>query len=274
MVKNMSTKIYNGLKLNISNINELKKELVEFNTKTLMPFYKKEYSKMIAALLTGKVDSARYKNKDNIDFKISIEETYHEIYKDVRDRTKEVLKTNRRDVEIDFDFNIVILPIENKTLAIVYSEQNSFVELFKGLPFVEEYGYWDNSDKPDEISEEDWQTRNKDWNEVFKDSSIPSKCGFTFKLIEGIEEYPDLNEVLSSIPNIEKRTKVIVSEKIWEEVYKTISEEEWKIINNGSWSRLMEKEQEFRNSPDYDAIKNSIFDEVSSYLVTIDYKVD
>lgn len=46
---------------------------------------------------------------------------------------------------------------------------------------LEYYPYWNNVDIPEDVSEEDWEKRKKEWDLVFEESDIPSNNGFVFE---------------------------------------------------------------------------------------------
>lgn len=74
---------------------------------------------------------------------------------------------------------------EEHILFIVYG--NIFIDLLFELIIkndeivrkygIEEYGYWNNTDKPDNISEEAWIKRSDDWNNALTDIGVASQHG-------------------------------------------------------------------------------------------------
>jgi len=62
-----------------------------------------------------------------------------------------------------FKYSIAIIPKENHTLAIVYTADQSIDKKFLQLSEVEYYGYWNNTDPPEDISAEEWEARREEW---------------------------------------------------------------------------------------------------------------
>ena len=42
---------------------------------------------------------------------------------------------------------------------------------------IEEYGYWNNTDKPEGITDEDWVKRESDWNKALPGMGVTARCG-------------------------------------------------------------------------------------------------
>lgn len=45
-----------------------------------------------------------------------------------------------------------------------YSESREYTEALRGQDWCQDFSYWDNTDKDDDVSEEDWEVRAKFWN--------------------------------------------------------------------------------------------------------------
>jgi len=55
------------------------------------------------------------------------------------------------------------------------------------------YGYWNNTDRPDEVSEEEWDQRSEDWDKALGDSA-PAQVGFSYSCI-GKHEIPPIGQL-------------------------------------------------------------------------------
>lgn len=102
-------------------------------------------------------------------------------YDSWQDRRRRVKTTGERDPFIDTEFSVSIIPAGRQTLGIVYTEQTPWFNAFVAHPGVEEYGYWDNTDGPDEVSEQEWEGRRRAW-EVLKDGPV-SMQSFSIELV-------------------------------------------------------------------------------------------
>ncbi len=105
----------------------------------------------------------------------------HEI---ILERSTKIERTKLRDPEYDFDFNVTFVPIDGleekdtNLLAMIFTEQRSYVEIWEKQPVVHPFFYWDNTDKPTEIPETEWDLRRDAWEVV----EIPSLQGFSAQL--------------------------------------------------------------------------------------------
>lgn len=77
---------------------------------------------------------------------------------------------------LDFGYEVHLLPstLPTRPLALVYSESKDYLSALLDKGVVEEYGYWDNSDRAEDISEEEWSQRRKDWGILIDSHSSTS----------------------------------------------------------------------------------------------------
>jgi hypothetical protein len=156
-VDKVSTTIYNGYRTKETNMAKILEKLISFRevvdkckSKTIMKYCSGKCKKVINGEMM------------------------------VCDFTEEVTKL------LDFTFNIVLFPTEKHTLIIdfggrIYSK--IIPELIKVLE-LEEYGYWNNTDWPDNVTFEEWEQREQDWKDVLLKypGAIPGECGFIYEL--------------------------------------------------------------------------------------------
>lgn len=108
---------------------------------------------------------------------------YIKNYVELLDRAMHVKRTGQRDPLVDVSFDVTFFPIKNKLLAITFMDNKTLEKAWESLKGVEEYSYWNNTDKPEEVSKADWKNRENDWNEALLDGdAVPSKNGFSFTL--------------------------------------------------------------------------------------------
>ncbi len=92
--------------------------------------------------------------------------------------------------EMGLTFDLTVYPIRNQLLVQIFEGRIYNSELKKkvtkelGLKF---YGYWNNVDRDDTCSDEEWEQREEDWTEVLQldnDESDGRPCyyGFTISL--------------------------------------------------------------------------------------------
>jgi hypothetical protein len=89
----------------------------------------------------------------------------------------------RRDPEIDFGFEICLIPLKGYYLGMHFGEQKFFIDKFyEMLPGAHEYHYQNSTDKPDGISDRHWRKRRNDWDAALPGYAAPIDAGFMCNL--------------------------------------------------------------------------------------------
>jgi Leucine-rich repeat (LRR) protein len=148
-------------------------------------------------------------------------------YNSIASRYAQIKETEKRDTLVDFDFAVAVYPIRDKILARYFTEQNIFEKLWLSQDFVKDYHYQNQTDQPEKISEEDWDTRAKDWDIALEDQCykyLPSTGSFLFEFItqencrrflqSDIWQDEELKQ--SMIPSFEKRINFHTFEKAYQ----------------------------------------------------------
>lgn len=104
-----------------------------------------------------------------------------EAWRSWADRRQRVLRTGERDPFIDTDFSISLIPAGEHMLGIAYTEHSAWFKAWVALPGVEEFGYWDNADGPEDVPEGEWDARGRAW-QVLKDGPV-SMQSFSIELV-------------------------------------------------------------------------------------------
>lgn len=79
--------------------------------------------------------------------------------------------------------SIVVLPHGRSVYAIVYAPKaEELIEKYIQAGVWRDFSYWNNTDRPDELTSSQWARRKKVWDEIFTDSSIPSEVGVNINL--------------------------------------------------------------------------------------------
>lgn len=152
------------------------------------------------------------------------------LYRRICDANNESRKTNIRNPGYDYTCNAVFFPLEDKTLCIVYAESDEYIDAFSGMAEVHEYGYWNNVDMPDDVSEDEWNQRERDWNIAFKKNDIPMLSGICVYFIEDISDLIyydklDRNKIVSQIPGAKTRANAIARHLVFEKKFQEYSDE-------------------------------------------------
>jgi hypothetical protein len=199
----MSTKIYNGFKIDTNDICEVQNILMAHHTEVKEITENKTIEFLIKSAVNGL-------DKDTIHKKDTNKNYLSEAGSDLLDRQREVRKTQERDPQIDFGAEIVVIPFEGKFYGIYYTEHDEFLKKLLDHPKVSEYGYWDNTDRPDEVSARDWKKREKIWDGIFEGKEVPCEIGFS-KKFNSYVPYPKIETIVEKweqfCPTFESRIK-------------------------------------------------------------------
>lgn len=208
----MSTKIYNGYKL--KNMSLLKLQGFTMRVREAMEkvgdvLYYNTLAAMCANLLDQQVllpeDKFKAFLKSN-----GVELKYFKFplliaFELIRDWQQKVEHTQERDPEVDFNCELVIYPIGGKLLMQLFAERKEYREALEAFPEVTPYPYWNNTDRPDDISERQWDKRCEDWNKALGETGIPSLQGFGVKCVLNRFLPDNMEKVLENMPSYERR---------------------------------------------------------------------
>ncbi len=130
---------------------------------------------------------------------------------EVMRRQKEVDATKRRDPTVDFEFTVCLFPVEGRLLATTYVEQRELKQLWDVQTWRREFGYWDNTDPPEELAEAEWDERARLWGLVFPGYDAPSEVGYSFTLLpmDGHFLFANNEEVAAHLPTLEERAQAM-----------------------------------------------------------------
>jgi len=131
---------------------------------------------------------------------------------------REMDKSMVRDPWIDFTMEISILPLgRKKILGMYFAENQRLINAWMSQPFVNEYHYQNQTDRPNDISVSEWRKRRRDWDKIFKDSSVPAMCGFRAQLTPKYYPIIQVDEVLKRVKTLAERAFSVAREMLYRE---------------------------------------------------------
>ena len=181
----MSTKIYHGFEIKSNNSVDLLSKLKTIS-KRIEKLADAKLKSWLAQRATYIFDNYTIENKDTSNGILV------KVFMEYIDRAGEVKKTQKRDPGIDFSFSLTIFPkTAKKSIGIIYCEHQDLIDAFMDHEDVSDFSYWNNTDRPEDISESEWQARKKSWDKAL-DRTTFGKSGFTFTIIDDL--FPSLNK--------------------------------------------------------------------------------
>ncbi|MEH0110738.1 hypothetical protein V6N00_13590 [Tersicoccus sp. MR15.9] len=73
-------------------------------------------------------------------------------------------------------------PATGRIHALLSSDQREYTEPFEALPGVEPYPYWNDTDRPDDVTRAEWGQRREAWDRVLPGIGVPADTMLTFRL--------------------------------------------------------------------------------------------
>ena len=125
----------------------------------------------------------------------------------VMDAFRKALKSDVRNPSYDFGMNVCIIPHNNKIFALLFTEKNEYRTLWEGQPWVSKYPYWNNCDKPRNVSYRAWNVRYKEWMAALGKDAVPSRVGFTFEFVSAYTDMPKRLDILAKLNNSSVRNR-------------------------------------------------------------------
>lgn len=109
-------------------------------------------------------------------------------YHKVSERLRKFKTESYKDPIYDLRFEVVFF-LQDPILAIFIGDNKNMQSIFANNKSVEYYGYWNNVDPPEDVTDDEWDQRKKDWD--FLEGPV---CNNGFIL--SVDEYPhfDLKE--------------------------------------------------------------------------------
>ena len=141
----MSTKVYSGFKINTTDLNELLQMVKSFK-----PWVEQEALKVPVFYLRHTQDAGKSLSDRLLDWEHNKFKLEQEGYTGL--------------AQYDTKFSILFIPCGEFTLGYTFTAHKDWHNEWLKQEGVLEYNFWDNTDAPDDISEEDWLQREKDWS--------------------------------------------------------------------------------------------------------------
>ena len=258
----MSTKIYNGKlipTMTLRELNEFRKSL----KLSLLPIAYDQWNKMAAHITqsvlvyvqTG-VNICQY----NVDMtKITDTDSDAVLYFAKNALTEMIKKTSDAilacdcEMDADFDVSICIFPLEDKTLCIPQANNNRLMETLLKNPTFSDYSYWNNTDQPNDITNDEWNERKKNWKEALPGLGIPKEHGIVINILDAkydlIPYNGDFGAIMNyMIPDDELTKKVarhVVRDMEWARLVREYEAECGKMDFRAPYIKMLRQSQEY-----------------------------
>lgn len=145
--------------------------------------------------------------------------TLLDVYSEYRRRVRHIEATRERDPVVDWTFEVSVAPHGDAWLGIPFYEKEELYAVLRCQPWWADFGYWNNTDRPDDLTDGDWDHRESVWNAVIP-TGVPSHTMFGYCFISYADTcwQPSMQEFMCNIPALSERLGVIERElclKAW-----------------------------------------------------------
>jgi hypothetical protein len=207
----MSVKIYHGFKFDSGSLQDLQAFLMKWRG-WLKPLHRAELAAVHARIATDTFDQS-FINPMSKAGKTPLMEAFHS----VMDRQREIKKTGYRDCEVDFDFEVSIFPHGRNIYGIIYTERGSWRDLFMDQPEISDFSYWDNSDRPADLTARQWWHRYNVWDAILLGGpdSIPAMKGLSAQCTSE-SLYVDAEDIVAAIKPHKVRVRNLARSAVME----------------------------------------------------------
>lgn len=257
----MSIKIYDGLRIK----NAREEEVIE-KLDSLKTLFKEVLKKTIAK----KISSEYFNMVDNV-FNNDNPPIPFDYAQNIFKKEMKNIKTDKRSIMFQNDFVIYIKQHESDVyLYPFYRELNDLNILMEKIPELEEFGYWDDTDKLEEVSNSHWKKREKIWNTINNKYTF-EESGFKKVSLNNIKDFENIDfDYELFVPKTrEKRLDIALKNIYINVIYKELIKD--KKPEEITHSMYMEALDYYIDEENRD---NDLLNEIKMYLATNINEVD
>lgn len=209
----MSTKIYNGMRINTGDIQKVMRILAELGAS-----YDKVRARLAAtrlATLAVRIVDLSWYDPETLKSQFPDADLQHPLQSArqvINKAVAQIKQLRMRDPLNDDEFTIVVIPQKRFTLLIPYTEQQAYRDIVTKHPKIKEYGYWDNVDWPDGMTRPRWERRRRDWDTGLGPRGVPGLAGLC-REFECPTMPPDCAACLKHLPSMSERAREMAFDK-------------------------------------------------------------
>ncbi|SOC21754.1 hypothetical protein [Thalassospira xiamenensis] len=211
----MSTKIYDAFRLDVPSlldaytlVDSFRHQLIPMREELMARRYAGDMISTLDMLALGHMPDL--KDQTNPSLYGFVNNNWHEI-------ERELIKGHRSPLH-DFGCEIILYPHEGEIYGQMLVEQSSYREAWFDNPSVVDFHYQNQTDGPDNVSEEEWEARSDIWDAIFNrhPSSTMALCGLTITCApeRGLCNRSTIEELRKAAPSYESRLDKVARQAI------------------------------------------------------------
>jgi hypothetical protein len=174
----MSTKIYNGLILRNSTLEQALSKLIAMRP-ACVEAAKTYAARMVAKKMVFAEDFAL----NLCSIREAAESPFWRVFNAFSEAKVDVLGKGVRNTAWDSSFEVCLIPAGADLLALYYIENDhGYTEALRAAGF-EDYHYQNSTDRPDSVSEEEWRAREEAWSRALPRRVAPGQAGLAYTVV-------------------------------------------------------------------------------------------
>lgn len=129
-------------------------------------------------------------------------------------------ETDRRHDPNRFELAFGRDPLTGRYGVLRFADEATLIDAFEAMPEVEAYGYWNSSDRPDGVTEGEWDERRAFWDRVLPGFSTPVEVMLTWSLRgtyhPGILRLASDRSplILEELPDLDRRARRVAQDAV------------------------------------------------------------
>ncbi|MCS4089430.1 hypothetical protein [Rhizobium sp. BK176] len=187
----MSYKVYDGFKFKATDMDAVRHHVDDW-CKTLAVLHRHWLARLHANMVASIVDEAATSGRH--DGKVPIDAVRTEILQ----RQQEIVKSQHRDPKVDPEFSVSVFTHPTGYYGIVRTERREWLDEWLKSDFVEDFCYWNNTDRPRGMRREEWDDRHSVWKSLASSRAEVLDCTPVGSDVEDAE-------VVAAMPTVEAR---------------------------------------------------------------------
>lgn len=143
----------------------------------------------------------------------------------IADHQATIARTQERDPAYDWGCHLTAIPHRTGLYVLLYAESEEYHRIWRTLPGVEDYAYWNHTDPPEGMSPGRWERRRQRWLELLPDG-IPSRAGMTLDVYDPLIDWENHFWEPTVIPDYETRVRHWAFDQAVSEIWASENPEE------------------------------------------------
>lgn len=117
----------------------------------------------------------------------------------------------RQERTLESDDSISFHPYRDRIYGITFLARNGHARWLASSN-AEDWPYWNNTDRPHNLTARQWRDRERTWGKVLNDWASPASCGLVAQIWPAWEPHISVDVVLQHMPNHESRARALAKE--------------------------------------------------------------